>query len=222
MDYWIVLIGNLGRYDMGYILLSFVWWQILSATVISSGYHRYFAHRAFRASKWYEYYVLFLGTLTASGPLLGWVGVHRMHHNHTDTEEDPHSPRHQGFIPVLTSTFKVKTIKHRVVKDLLRNPRVMWFYRNHMLIRSGTLFFGLVLTPFPVFLALFIAPMIYAYIGFGTINAFAHKDGKIHNSWWLNILSAGEGYHKNHHENPRAWKLGRYDPTALFIRLIKK
>ena len=207
---------------MEYVILSFIWWQILSVTVVSSGYHRYFAHRAFNASKWYEYYVLFLGTLTASGPLLGWVGVHRLHHNHTDTENDPHSPRHQGVIPVLTSTFKVKAIKHRVIKDLLRNRRVMWYYRNHMIIRVGTAIGAFVLLSFPMFLVLFVSPMIYAYIGFGTINAFAHKDGKIFNNHWLNILSAGEGYHNNHHKNPRAWRLGKYDMSAVFIRMIKK
>ena len=207
---------------MEYVILSFIWWQILSVTVVSSGYHRYFAHRAFNASKWYEYYVLFLGTLTASGPLLGWVGVHRLHHNHTDTEDDPHSPRHQGVIPVLTSTFKVKAIKHRVIKDLLRNKRVMWYYRNHMVIRLCTAVGAFVLLSFPMFLVLFVSPMIYAYIGFGTINAFAHKDGKIFNNHWLNILSAGEGYHNNHHKNPRAWRLGKYDMSAVFIRMIKK
>ena len=207
---------------MEYVILSFIWWQILSVTVVSSGYHRYFAHRAFNASKWYEYYVLFLGTLTASGPLLGWVGVHRLHHNHTDTEEDPHSPRHHGVIPVLTSTFKVKAIKHRVIKDLLRNKRVIWYYRNHMVIRLCTAVGAFVLLSFPMFLVLFVSPMIYAYIGFGTINAFAHKDGKIFNNHWLNILSAGEGYHNNHHKNPRAWRLGKYDMSAMFIRLIKK
>ena len=207
---------------MEYVILSFIWWQILSVTVVSSGYHRYFAHRAFNASKWYEYYVLFLGTLTASGPLLGWVGVHRLHHNHTDTEDDPHSPRHQGFIPVLTSTFKVKAIRHRVIKDLLRNKRVMWYYRNHMVIRLCTAVGAFVLLSFPMFLVLFVSPMIYAYIGFGTINAFAHKDGKIFNNHWLNILSAGEGYHNNHRKNPRAWRLGKYDMSAVFIRMIKK
>jgi stearoyl-CoA desaturase (delta-9 desaturase) len=207
---------------MSYLILSFIWWQLLSITVVSSGYHRYFAHRAFKTYALYEYWVLFLGTLTASGPLLGWVGVHRQHHNHTDTEDDPHSPRHQGFVPVLTSTFKVKAIRHRTIKDLLRNERVMWFYRNHMIIRCGTALACFVLLSFPMFLVIFVSPIIYSYIGFGAINAFAHKNGKILNIHWLNILSAGEGYHKNHHEDPRAWKLGAYDPSAVFIRLIKK
>ena len=207
---------------MSYLILSFIWWQILSITVVSSGYHRYFAHRAFKTHSFYEHWVLFLGTLTGSGPLLGWVGVHRQHHNHTDTEDDPHSPRHQGFMPVLTSTFKVKAIRHRVIKDLLRNKHVMWYYRNHMIIRCSTALACFVLLSFPMFLVVFISPIIYSYIGFGSINALCHRNGKVVNLMWINLLAAGEGYHKNHHENPRSWKLGAYDPSALFIKLIKK
>lgn len=207
---------------MSYVILSFIWWQILSITVVSSGYHRYFAHRAFKTYTLYEHWVLFLGTLTGSGPLLGWVGVHRQHHNHTDTEEDPHSPAHHGFLTVLTSTFKVKAIKRRVIKDLLRNKRVMWYYRNHMIIRCGTALACFVLLSFPMFLVVFVSPIIYSYIGFGSINALCHKKGKVINLMWVNLLAAGEGYHKNHHENPRSWKLGAYDPSAFFIKCIKK
>jgi len=40
-----------------------------------------------------------------------------------------------------------------------------------------------------------------------------------------NILTAGEGWHLNHHEDSRNYKIGRrwwqFDPTAIFIRLIK-
>ena len=174
---------------MSYVILSFIWWQILSITVVSSGYHRYFAHRAFKTYTLYEHWVLFLGTLTGSGPLLGWVGVHRQHHNHTDTEDDPHSPRHQGFMPVLTSTFKVKAIKHRVIKDLLRNKRVMWYYRNHMIIRCSTALACFVLLSFPMFLVVFISPIIYSYIGFGSINALCHKNGKVVNLMRVKLLA---------------------------------
>jgi fatty-acid desaturase len=73
-----------------------------------------------------------------------------------------------------------------------------------------------------MFLVVFISPIIYSYIGFGSINALCHKNGKVVNLMWINLLAAGEGYHKNHHEDPRSWKLGAYDPSAWFIKYIKK
>lgn len=207
---------------------SFIWWQFMSIVVVSSGYHRYFAHRAFKAPVWYEYLVLSLGTLTGSGPLLGWVGVHRMHHNHTDTELDPHSPKFKGFWTVLTSTFKVPSIQRRHVKDLLRNKRVIFFYKNHLKIRIITFFLGIILLPFEWVIVLLVSPMIYSYIGYGLINTLCHSmDGSgAKNSHLVNLLAGGDGFHKNHHDNPRDWKIGRkwyeMDPSAWFIRLIKE
>lgn len=210
---------------MMYLLYSFIWWQIISIVVVSSGYHRYFAHRAFKAPVWYEYVVLSIGTLTGSGPLLGWVGVHRLHHNHADTDKDPHSPKYKGFWRVITSTFKVPAIRPKHVTDLLRNKRVMWFHKHHNKIRFFT--FALVLImPIEWFLILVISPMIYSYIGYGLINTLCHAaDGSgARNSYLVNILAAGDGFHKNHHEQPRDWKIGKHwyelDLGAWFIRLI--
>lgn len=205
---------------------SFIWWFFLSSFIISAGYHRYFAHRSFKTGIWYEYLVLILGPLSGSGSLLGWVGVHRLHHNHSDTEKDPHSPKHQPVWRVLTSTFKVPAIRPRHVTDLLKNKRVMWFHKHHRDIRFCTFLFGLSFLSFEWFLVLMIAPMIYGYIGFGLLNTLCHRHENVSNSWIANILTGGEGWHANHHAKPMDWKIGKkwyeWDPAAWFIRLIKK
>ena len=211
---------------MIYILTSFIWWFFLSSVVISAGYHRYFSHRSFKVGVWYEYLVLILGPLSGSGSALGWVGVHRMHHNHSDTEKDPHSPKHQPVWRVLTSTFKVPAIRPRHVTDLLKNKRVMWFHKHHRDIRFCTFLFGLSFLPFEWFLVLMIAPMIYGYIGFGLLNTLCHRHENVSNSWIANIFTGGEGWHANHHAKPMDWRIGKkwyeWDPAAWFIRLIKK
>lgn len=211
---------------MIYILYSFIWWFFLSSVVISAGYHRYFSHRSFKAPVWYEYLVLALGPLSGSGPVLGWVGVHRLHHNHSDTEKDPHSPKHQSVWRVLTSTFKVPAIRPKHVKDMLRNKRVMWFYKHHRDIRFATFLVGLTVFSFPWFLVLIVSPMIYGYIGYGLLNTLCHSKENVTNSWIANILTGGEGWHANHHDKPMDWRIGKkwyeWDPAAWFIRLIKK
>ena len=207
------------------LIYSFIWWFFLSSVVISAGYHRYFSHRSFKALVWYEYLVLILGPLSGSGSVLGWVGVHRLHHNHSDTPEDPHSPKHQPVWRVLTSTFKVPAIRPRHVTDLLKNKRVMWFHKHHKKIRLGTLFMGLLL-PIEWYIILIISPMIYGYIGFGLLNTLCHRHENVCNSWLANILTGGEGWHANHHAKPRDWQIGKrwyeWDPAAWFIRLIRK
>jgi stearoyl-CoA desaturase (delta-9 desaturase) len=211
-----------------YVIASFIWWQILSITVISSGYHRYFAHRSFSASTWYEWYVLSLGTLTGGGSLLGWVGVHRMHHKHADTQHDPHSPMYKGALRVLTSTFYVPPIKRSSVRDLLRNYRVVLFHKYYKHIRIATLVLGFIVLPIEWFVVFVISPIVYAYIGFGAINTFCHDrhTGGAKNSQLVNILAAGDGFHKNHHDAPTNWKIGKawyeFDPGAAWISIIKK
>ena len=207
------------------LIYSFLWWFFLSSVVISAGYHRYFSHRSFKAPVWYEYLVLILGPLSGSGSALGWVGVHRMHHNHSDTEKDPHSPKHQPVWRVLTSTFKVPAIRPRHVTDLLKNKRVMWFHKHHKEIRLWTLFMGLLL-PFEWYIILIISPMIYGYIGFGLLNTLCHSKENVSNSWIANVFTGGEGWHANHHDKPMDWQIGKkwyeWDPASWFIRLIKK
>lgn len=207
------------------ILYSFIFWFFLSSIVVSAGYHRYFAHRAFKAGIWYEYMVLILGPLSGAGHVLGWVGVHRLHHNHSDTPDDPHSPKHQPVWRVLTSTFKVPPIKHRHVVDLLKNKRVMWFYKWHGEIRVVTFLFGLLL-PFDWYIILLVMPIFWGYLGFGLLNTICHSGSGVRNSAFVNLFTGGEGWHANHHDKPRDWQIGKkwyeWDPAAWFIRLIKK
>lgn len=209
-----------------YIAISYVWWIFLSSIIISAGYHRYFSHRAFSAPIWYEYAVLILGPLSGAGHVLGWVGVHRLHHNHSDTEKDPHSPKYQPVWRILTSTFKVPPIKHRHVVDLLKNPRVMWFYKNHKIIRTLTIVVSLILLPFEWWIVFIVSPVIYGYLGFGLLNTVCHSGKNVRNSAFVNMLTGGEGWHANHHKTPRDWQIGKkwyeWDPGAWFIRLIKE
>ena len=62
---------------------------------VSIGYHRFLAHRSFKAVRWFEVLIIFLG-LPAGTPIQ-WAGNHRAHHRNHDTEKDPHSPHFGGF-----------------------------------------------------------------------------------------------------------------------------
>jgi len=64
---------------------------------ISLGYHRLHTHRGFKTSKAFEYFLAVCGTLTLEGGPLFWVATHRLHHQHSDTDNDPHTPHHGGF-----------------------------------------------------------------------------------------------------------------------------
>ena len=64
---------------------------------ISLGYHRLHTHRGFKTSKAFEYFLAVCGTLTLEGGPIFWVATHRVHHQHSDQDGDPHTPRDGGF-----------------------------------------------------------------------------------------------------------------------------
>ncbi|OGB22698.1 MAG: fatty acid desaturase [Burkholderiales bacterium RIFCSPLOWO2_02_FULL_57_36] len=58
--------------------------------------HRYFAHRSFKAANSVKIALAILGSLAYMGPLMWWVGIHRLHHANSDKPGDPHTPQLGG------------------------------------------------------------------------------------------------------------------------------
>lgn len=65
---------------------------------VTVGYHRYFTHQAFKTYKWVEWFLGISGALSGEGHALSWMLQHRKHHQHSDTEDDPHSPHFGGLM----------------------------------------------------------------------------------------------------------------------------
>ena len=68
------------------ILMGFIWYQFIAMFGLSIGLHRKFAHKQFDTPKWFETFSLYLAMLAGSRSPLGWVGAHRIHHRHSDTD----------------------------------------------------------------------------------------------------------------------------------------
>src|SRR5947209_1412966 len=64
---------------------------------ITAGYHRYFSHRTFQTSRFFQFVLACLGASAAQQGPLWWAAHHRNHHKHPDTISDVHSPVVQGF-----------------------------------------------------------------------------------------------------------------------------
>ena len=65
---------------------------VLTAGVgITLGFHRLVSHRSYQVPKLLEYFLVFCGTLAGQGGPIDWVGLHRIHHQYSDLESDPHN-----------------------------------------------------------------------------------------------------------------------------------
>ena len=199
------------------ILIMFIWWQIIAGVGISAGLHRYFAHNQYSVPYWMEYVFLWLATLAGARSPIGWIGAHRMHHHHSDTDLDPHSPKYKGFLNVLFNQWDLDKIERKYVRTCWDKPSLVFFHKHwgKIWIASAIVFYFLGL------IYLIIGSAILGFIGFGWVNAICHSvDGKSRNVMWVNILVGGEGYHDEHHKNGKQIRMGTWDHTGFFIEKL--
>lgn len=202
------------------LILGFIWYQIIAHVGISLGLHRYWAHRAFKAGPIFEVVTLYMSVLAGSRSPIGWIAAHRMHHHHSDTDLDPHSPNTKGFWKVFFSLWTIPSISPKYSKDLFANPRMKFFHDYWKWIWGGSAIVTLLISTY-FFVGFILMPAIIAPIGFGMVNAITHYDNKVNNVPWINILVAGEGYHKGHHDG-KTVRYHKYDWTGFILeKLIK-
>ena len=148
---------------------------------VTKGLHRYWSHAEFKACVWYEWISLTAALLVGVYKPLGWIGIHRLHHEHADTDKDPHRPGIRTFF----SWWNVE-IPLSAVKDHVRNPRIRFFqkYGKYLIIPV------IIINPYLPLLGI---------ISMGVLNCFGHTNGKPVDRWWLNLFTPGEGNHDRHH-----------------------
>lgn len=173
--------------------------MIIAWIGITRGYHRYYSHLEYTTNHLIEIIMLYCGLLCGVRSPLTWAGVHRMHHAYSDTVLDPHSPKHIGKWRVFFSMYRVKNIPRKFIKDLLYNPRVMFFHKYGITI--WLLHFVLTYFIFgPTAIIINLMLIFFSYIGYGVLNTFGHDLKGPVNRLWINLIAPFEGQHRNHHE----------------------
>jgi len=206
-------------------LAAFLWWYVIAIVSISGGYHRYYSHNSFKAGKWYAYVVNILGIFSGAGPAMTWAGTHRQHHAYSDTENDPHSYSQKGWWAVYVNTWGYGfKIKRRFIKRLLKDPLLRWFYNNYFKLNILIILCFTAIDPMFMIFG-YAMPVVFAFHGYGLLNVVGHKGAKPNNTWIGNILTAGEGWHANHHKRAGDYRIGwewwQFDPTKWFIHIIR-
>lgn len=194
------------------IILGFAWSTLISHLGASILLHRYYCHRQFKIPEWFEIVGLYMISLAYVRSPIGWIASHRMHHIHSDTENDPHSPIYKGWWKVLTTTWTIPKIPVKYAKDLFTNPKLVFVHNHHKKILIAHWIISFLISPY-FFLGYALIPFIHAKIGFGLINTVGHANGPS-NAPWINLLVAGEGFHESHHNNNKRIRLAKYDSAG--------
>ena len=198
-----------------------LWWASASPGV-GMGYHRLLTHRGYRTPKWVEYCFTVCATLALEGGPIFWVATHRIHHKYTDKEGDPHSPRdgkwwaHMGWILLGKSLHRDTSTLVRYVPDLAKDKFHVWITKYHYvpMIVLGIVLFAVGGLPFLLW-GIFLRTVVGLHATW-LVNSATHSWGsrrfatrdRSTNSWWVALLTWGEGWHNNHHAQPVAARHG--------------
>lgn len=212
-------------------LVFFAIGYLINITYITVFYHRALAHGAVVLKPWTRRFVVLTGIWATGLDPKGWVCMHRLHHRHSDTKLDPHSPANGGVLRVALAQlrFYEKALRGLITKRsefasvvadldfpvhfLIR--RKLWFapYLVHIAM-SGL--FAFVFSAWLVGLGYFLGIMSHPMQGW-LVNAFGHAYGyrnfdtndKSCNNTLVAWLVAGEGFQNNHHYTPSAAKFSK-------------
>lgn len=192
---------------------------------ITGGYHRYFAHRAYNTSRWFQFVIAFMAQTSAQKGALWWAGHHRVHHRTSDTLEDPHSMKHFGFWYSHVGWIvgpDYKETDYKIIQDYSKYPELVWLNKNYLvppvilalavmalggIVNGGSISMMFTSAGFSTLFIGFFLSTVVLYHGTFSINSIMHKFGnqrydsgdESKNSLWLALLTLGEGWHNNHH-----------------------
>jgi len=221
------------------LILAVITYWIAGSLGIGMGYHRLLTHRGFKTPKWVEYVLTTCGTLAIEGGPIAWVATHRVHHQNTDKEGDPHSPNDGGFFAHVGWIITGKSMHARAeellpfVPDLRKDKYYVWVSKYHWVppVTLAVIIyfaFGWSCLLWAVFLRTVVGLHSTWFVNSAThmwgSQRFLTGDSST-NSFWVAILTFGEGWHNNHHASPQAARHGiawyEIDMNWYGIRALK-
>lgn len=225
-------------------LTAFVCYCLISGLGVAVGFHRYFSHKAFVTSSFWQQAMLYFGSLACHGHPFFWVALHRgLHHRFSDTEKDPHSPiahswwtAYQGYAFDPTLPGKVPL---RAGADFLRHPEWQWTVKHYHKVLWGTwIAVVLISIAFPPLIVGLALAQVWAIHQEALVNVVGHLNGLgayrnyntdefSVNRPVLGLFTWGQALHNNHHGdagNPNFGGVRKYefDPSMLWIKSIQK
>lgn len=216
--------------DIIHIIIGYFIFSCLGFVI---GLHRYYAHRSFTfKTELLKHFFTILSILSARGSPLGWSYIHRLHHKHSDTHQDPHQAKTIGLkilVPYMVNFGD--TIHKRYITDLLTKKHIFINDYYVLFIITWTLLLSMI--NFKMMIFFYAIPIVLTHFAAAAFVLIPHQYGyrsfdttdNSTNNWVLNLFLWGEGWHNNHHNDSsnyttslKPWEL---DIAGNIIRYLK-
>lgn len=222
------------------LAISLVLLYVAGGFGIGMGYHRLLTHRGYKTHKWMEYLMTICATLALEGGPFFWVATHRVHHQNTDVEGDPHSPRDGGFWAHAGWIITGRALHNHAdallpyIPDLRKDKFMTFISKWHWLPLTIVGFILLAIGGWKfVMWGVFLRTVVGLHCTW-LVNSATHMWGRQRfltgdtskNSFWVAVLTFGEGWHNNHHAHPQSARHGlawyEVDVNWYVIAVLRK
>lgn len=207
---------------------------------ITAGYHRLFSHKSYDAHPVAKAIFLLIGASAFQGSALKWSSDHRRHHTHIDGEKDPYNINKGFWHAHMGWLFFKDTVNLQIQAPDLEKDWMVQFQHKYYVPLAILMGFGL-----PTLIGWMMgSPLGGLVIAGGLrialtqqstffVNSLCHTLGKqtyskeisARDSWFVAILTHGEGYHNFHHKFQIDYRNGimwyHWDPTKWVINSLK-
>jgi len=223
--------------------IMFVVLYMVSGLGITVGYHRLISHRSFECPGWVKAALLVAGGWALENSALRWCADHIRHHARCDQEDDPYNATkgfwhsHCGWI-FEKSPYRDEKYESKLRKDSV----IMWQHRYYVpIVLSGLalpfavgLIYGGWMRGLSCFLLAGVCRTFLVLNSTFCINSICHLWGRqphgtedsSRDSWWISLVTFGEGYHNYHHTHLRDYRNGpkwyNWDPSKWLIFGLSK
>jgi fatty-acid desaturase len=227
-------------WEWWYLGAFFSGWIICGGLGAAVGLHRWIAHKSIEVRPFMRPVMHWIMVCACQGSAIWWAAQHRgYHHAHADQEKDLHSPKHglwhswQGWMWGI----KHDSINLKYGVEYLRDESLVWHHKHYNKVVWIT--FAVLSAIDPMLgLWLFVIPAMFCLHSDSAVNTFCHlrwagyrlyntKDDSV-NVPAIGWFAWGQGWHNNHHRNPRSFDFGttvsgkwwEFDPCLLLVPLI--
>jgi len=227
----------------------FIFFYSISLLYITIFYHRCLAHRALVLHPVFEKFLWKTSCWVTGIEPKAWVCMHRLHHRHSDTQKDPHSPAHSGFFKLFISqslyyeeilkkirNYDPETLEEIADIDYPLHPLhqkegFVWltpYFLHGAIALSIALSTGL----WAISLCYYFGLTAHPFQGWA-VNSFGHAIGyrnfalpdQSTNNSFVAYAVMGEGFQNNHHRYPDSPKFSvkpyEFDIGYMFCLILR-
>ncbi|KAJ8718946.1 hypothetical protein PYW07_016502 [Mythimna separata] len=236
----------------GYVKWQTILWiffvGIVASESVTIGAHRYYTHKSFKANAFLRAMFVIIQTIAGQNSMFIWCRDHRLHHRYSDTDGDPHNSKrgfffcHIGWLMHKKHPYVIELGRKIDMSDLQADWMVMfqkkYYYQLYFLLAFllpvwvPVHFFGEPV--FQTILTCYFTRYMICLNGTWLVNSAAHLYGSRPydqnlqpvESWFVSMISMGEGWHNYHHTFPWDYKAAElnmhFNQSASFIRFFEK